>query len=95
MFVLNGRHQRRLEAAQMKFLRPLLGFTKLDHQRNAEIRERPHVQNIVEDICDYQKNKKKHLERMQRNRLPKQVMHYNPTAKRYIDRPRKRWKDQL
>jgi hypothetical protein len=67
----------------MTFLRPLLGFTKSDHQKNAEIRERLQAQNIVENICNYQNNwKKNHVERMQRNRLPKLAMLYNPTGNR-------------
>jgi hypothetical protein len=33
----------------MRFLRPLLGLTKLDSQRNPDIRNRLKVDNIVED----------------------------------------------
>jgi hypothetical protein len=35
-WMLNKRDKQRLEAAQMRFLRPLLGYTKLDRQRNVE-----------------------------------------------------------
>jgi hypothetical protein len=41
-----------MQAAQMKFVRTLLGFTKLDDKRNEYMRERLQVQNI----CDYQEN---------------------------------------
>ena len=34
IWVLEKREERRLEAAQMKFLRHLLGITKLDKERN-------------------------------------------------------------
>ena len=34
------REERRLEAAQMKFLRHLLGITKLDKEKNQGIREK-------------------------------------------------------
>jgi hypothetical protein len=37
MWVLNKRGNQCLEAAQMKFLRPLLGFIILDHQRTSDI----------------------------------------------------------
>jgi hypothetical protein len=40
MWVLNNGDKQRLEAVQMNFLRPLLGFTKLEYQRNAEIRKK-------------------------------------------------------
>jgi hypothetical protein len=43
------------EAAQMKFLRPLLGLTRLDKKRNTEIREQLNVINIVQVMEDYQK----------------------------------------
>jgi hypothetical protein len=43
----------KLEAAQMRFLKPLSGFTRLDHQRNADIREKFQVLNIVEEIRKY------------------------------------------
>jgi hypothetical protein len=49
-WVINKRDAQKLQAAQMRFLRPLLGFTRLDHQRNSDIRQKLEVDNIVEDI---------------------------------------------
>jgi hypothetical protein len=49
-WLLNEREKQRLEAAQMRFLRPSLGYTKLDRQRNVEIREQFKVQSITEGI---------------------------------------------
>ena len=37
-WVLNKREEQRLETAQMKFLRHLLGITKLDKEKNQRIR---------------------------------------------------------
>jgi hypothetical protein len=37
------RDAQKLEAAQMRFLRTLLGFTRLDHQRNSDIRKKLEV----------------------------------------------------
>jgi len=39
-WVLRKREEQRLEAAQMKFLRHLLGITKLDREKNQGIREK-------------------------------------------------------
>ena len=39
-WVLKKREEKRLEAAQIKFLRHLLGITKLDKERNQCIREK-------------------------------------------------------
>ena len=54
-WVLKKREEQRLEAAQMKFLRHLLGITKLDKEKNHCIREKMGAQNIVEEIKQYQK----------------------------------------
>jgi len=79
----------------MRFLRSLLGYTKLDRQRNVDIRERLKVQSIVEEIQTYQKNWKEHVERMQDGRFPKLALKYQPVGKRSRGRPKKRWKDQF
>jgi hypothetical protein len=79
----------------MKFLRYLLGITKLDRQRNQSHRERLGVQNIVLEIKQYQREWLQHVERMGRGRIPKQALKCRPKGKRSIGRPRKRWKDQL
>jgi hypothetical protein len=54
-WVLKKREEQRLKAAQMKFLSFLLGITKLDKERNQCIREKTGVQNIVQEIKQYQK----------------------------------------
>ena len=45
-WVLKKREEQRLEAAQMKFLRHLLGVTKLDKEKNQCIREKTGAQKI-------------------------------------------------
>jgi len=47
VWVLKKRDEQPLEAAQMKFLRHLLGITKLDKEKNQCIREKTGAQNIV------------------------------------------------
>ena len=47
-WVLKKREEQRIEAAQIKFLRHLLGITKLDKEKNQRIREKTGAQNIVE-----------------------------------------------
>jgi len=85
----------RLEAAQMKILRQLLGITKLDKEKNQCIREKTGAQNTVKKIKQYQKKWLQHIERMDRNRLPRQALKYRPEGRRNIGRPKKRWRDQL
>ena len=54
-WVLKKREEQRLEAAQTKFLRHLLGITELDKEKNQCIREKTGAQNIVKEIKQYQK----------------------------------------
>jgi hypothetical protein len=94
-WVLNKRDTQHLQAAQMRFLKPLIGYTKLDRQRNVDIRERLRVQSIVEEIQTYQRKWKEHVERMQDERPPKLALKYQPVGKRSRGHPKKRWKDQF
>ena len=57
----------------MKFLRHLLGITKLD-LKNQGIREKTGAENIVKEIKQYQKKWLQHIQRMDTNRIPKQAL---------------------
>jgi len=94
-WVLKKREEQRLEAAQMKFLRYLLGITKLDKEKDQCIREKMGPQNTVKEIKQYQKKWLQNVQRMNRNRLPRQALKYRPEGRRNIGRPKKRWRDQL
>ena len=63
-WVLKKREEQRLEAAQVKFLRHLLGITKLDKEKNQCIRGKMGAQNIVEEIKQYQKKWLQHVQTM-------------------------------
>jgi hypothetical protein len=45
-----------MEAAKMRFLRPLLGLTILDCQRKSNIHNRSTTDNTVEDLKAHKKN---------------------------------------
>jgi len=94
-WVLRKREERRLEVAQMKFLRHLLGKTKLDKENNQCVREKTGTQNIVKEIKQYQGKWLQHAQRMDTNIIPKQALQYQPKGRRNIGQPRKRWRDQL
>ena len=94
-WVLKKREEQCLEVTQIKFLKHVLGITKLDKEKNQCIREKTGAQNIVEEIKQYQKKWIKHVQRMDRNRLPRQALKYRPEGRRNIGRPKKRWRDQL
>ena len=83
-WVLRKREEQLLEAAQMKFLRHLLGITKLDKEKNPCIRQKMGLQNIVKEIKQYQEKWLQHVQRMDTNRLPKQALQYKPKGRRNI-----------
>ena len=60
-WVLKKREEQRLEAAQMKFLRHLLGITKLDKEKNQCIRGETGEQDIVKEIKQYQEKWLQHV----------------------------------
>jgi len=82
--VLTKRKEQRLEAAQMKFLRHLLGITELDKEKNPCIREKMGAQNIVKEIKQYQEKWLKHVQKMDTNRIPKQGLQYKPKGQRNV-----------
>jgi hypothetical protein len=92
---MKKRDEQLLEAAQMKFLRHLQEITKLDKGKNESIREKTGAQNIVKEIIQYQQKWRQHVQRMDKNRLPRQALHYRPNGQRNVGRPRKGWKDQF
>jgi len=51
--------------------------------------------DIVKEIKQYQKKWLQHVQRMDRNRIPKLALQYRPKGRRNLGRPKKRWKDQL
>ena len=63
-WVLKKREEQRLEAAQMNFLRHLLGITKLDKEKNQCIRKKTRAGNIVKEIKQYQEKWLQHVQRM-------------------------------
>jgi len=83
-WVLKKREEQRLEAAQMKFLRHLLGITKLDKEKNQCIREKTGEENIVMEIKQYQEKWLQHIQRMDTNRIPQQALQYKPKGRRHI-----------
>ena len=82
-WVLKKREEKRLEAAQMKFLRHLLGITKLDKEKDQCIREKTGARNIVEEIKQYQKKWLQQVQRMETNRIQNKHCNINQKDKEH------------
>ena len=77
----------RLEAAKVRFLRSVTGYTRLDKIRSEVIR----ISGIQDVRLKYKQNWISHLERMDSIRLPKHALNYKPRGRRDRGRPWKRW----
>jgi len=89
--VTTKRDMTRLEAAEMRFLRSVTGYTRLDKIRSEVIRKELHISGIQEVRLKYKQNWINHRERMDNTRLPKHVLKYKPRGRRDRGRPKKRW----
>lgn len=93
-WTMTSRDKSRLQAAEMRFLRSVLGVTKRDRIRNEDIRNQLQIFNLNEEIDHHRKKWLDHVDRMDERRYPKKILNYIPEGKRNIGRPKKRWKDQ-
>ena len=80
-----------LEAAEMRFLRSVMGYTRLDKIRSEVIRKELEISGIQDVRLKYKQNWINHLERVDNTRLPKHALNYKRRARRDRGRPRKRW----
>ena len=60
-----------IEATEMGFLRPMVGYTLWDRKRSTDIREQLDILNINEKLTQYKINWREHVQTMDENRLPK------------------------
>ena len=90
-WVTTTRDMTRLEAAEMRFLRSVKGYTRLDKIRSEVIRKELEISGIQDVRSKHKQNWINHLERMDNTRLPKHALNYKPRGRRDRGRPRKRW----
>jgi len=88
-WVTAKRDMTRLEAAEMRFLRSVKGYTRLDKMRSEVIRKELEISGIRDVRVKCKQNWINHLERMDSIRLTKHVLSYKPRRRRDRGRPRK------
>jgi len=90
-WVTTKRNMTRLEVAEMRFLRSVTGYTRLDKIRSEFIRKELEIPGIQDVRLNYKQNWINNLERMDNTRLPKHALNYKPRGRSDRGRPRKRW----
>jgi len=94
-WTLTTLQRRRIEAAEIKLLRPLAGYTLHDHKTNDSVRRELQTECILDKIDEYRRNWFLHLQRIPPNRIPLKSYYYRPQGRRTIGRPKKRWREQF
>ena len=91
IWVTTKRDTTRLEAAEMRFLRSVTGYTGLDKIRREVIRKELEI-SVIQDVrLKCKQNWINHLERTDSTRLPKYALTYKPRGRRDRGCPRKQW----
>ncbi|KAJ4426453.1 hypothetical protein ANN_27267 [Periplaneta americana] len=94
-WVMKKKDASRLQTNEMKFLRSVAGYRKIEHKRNEEIREELEIYELNTKIEEYRNTWMSHISRMQDDRIPYKFWKYKPRGRRDIGRPAKRWMDQF
>ena len=87
-WTLTSLQRRTIEAAEMKLLRPLAGYTLHDHKTNDCIRRELRITGTLDKIDEYRRNWLSHLQRMPQNRIRLKSYRYRPQGRRTIGRPK-------
>jgi hypothetical protein len=81
----------RLEAAEMRFLKSVKGYTRLDKIRSKVIIKELEISGIQDVTAKYKQNWINHIERMDNTRHPKHALNHKPRGRSDRGCPRKRW----
>jgi len=81
-WVTTERDMTGLEAAELRFIRSVTGYTRLDKIRSEDIRQELEISGIQDVRLKYKQNWINHLERMDNTRLPKYALNYKPRGKK-------------
>ena len=89
------RPEMRVQAAEMRYLRKVVGVRRIERIRNTTIREYLNVEQLLLKVERSQLRWFGHVLRMPESRLPNRVYSAQPTGRRPVGRPRNRWSDEI
>jgi hypothetical protein len=92
-WTIEVRDARRITAAEMKYMRSTAGYTWTDYKTNTQVAKELKVTPILDKLLEYKRNWIQHVNRMPRNRLPREMKHYSLTGRRNHGRLLKRLLD--
>jgi hypothetical protein len=83
----------RITAAEMRFIRTTVKYILRDYKRNNDVMKELKTEPVMGKILEYKNNWIQHVNRMQRDRIPKLLKNYKPRGTRNRGRPMKRLLD--
>ena len=94
-WIMNERVRFRVQAAEIGFLRRISGFTLLDENISADIRESLNIESLLLWLERSQLRWYGHVTRMTQDRTAKQLLYSTPIGRRPLGHPRTRWRDYI
>ena len=94
-WTMQKRHESKIQACEMMFLRRVEGVIRMDRVRNEAARRSLGQEAVLDIVKEKQRRWKVKVEEMDGDRLVKQVYEEEMTGKRPRGRPTKRWTDNF
>ena len=92
-WTFKARDTRRITAAEMKYMRRTVGYTRTDYKTNTQIATELKITPILDKLLECKRDWIQHVNRMLCDILPRVMKHYSPTGRRNHGKPLKRLLD--
>jgi hypothetical protein len=83
-WTMNRSDKRKIESAEMRFLRPGAGYSFLHQNRNGDLYSELKVFSLTKRIATHKENSYEHILRVTTDRLPKILLNYKTRRHRSI-----------
>src|SRR5699024_2143683 len=94
-WILTEETRSRVQAAEMRFLRKVVGVTRRDRIRSSQIREELGVSPLILEFERGQLRWLGHVLRMPEDRIARRLLIAKPEGPSPVGRPRRRWLAQV
>ena len=93
---MRSAERRKVNILEMKCLRCLVGVSRMDRVRNAEVRRRAEIERVLASRADQRISRWfGHVERIDEYRMPRMVFMAEDSGGRVQGRPRLGWMDDM
>jgi hypothetical protein len=82
MLTLTKQQLQQIESSEMRFLRSVSDYRRIDKKRNTDIRQNRKIFNLGEKIREYQQNYFEHILGMPTYQVPQKIFSYHSKGRR-------------